>query len=83
VDHLAHAVSLVAATGGVMLLPAYARNFLPGSVTSPPLRGNAPTIDLVVGYDKANKSSILKLFQSRLDEIAGTHTRALSPPSAA
>jgi LysR family transcriptional regulator, hca operon transcriptional activator len=69
VDHLAHAVSMVASTGAVMLLPAYARNLLPWSVTSRPLRGNAPTIDLVVGYDKANTSPILKLFLSRLEEL--------------
>jgi LysR family transcriptional regulator, hca operon transcriptional activator len=76
VDHLAHAVSMVASTGAVMLLPAYARNLLPWSVTSRPLRGNAPTIDLVVGYNKANRSPILKLFLSRLDEIAAERPRA-------
>ncbi len=70
VDHLAHAVSMVASTGAVMLLPQYARNFLPSSVTSRALSGNAPTIDLVVGYNTANRSPILKLFLSRLDEIA-------------
>jgi len=75
VDHLAHAVSMVASTGGVMLLPDYARNFLPRSVTSRPLRGKAPTIDLVVGYNKANRSPILELFLSRLDEIAAEPTR--------
>ena len=75
-DNLAHAVSLIASTGAVMLLPAYARSFLPASVTSRPLRGNAPTIDLVVGYDKANTSPILKLFLSRLDEIAATQSHA-------
>ena len=76
VDHLAHAVSMVASTGAVMLLPDYARNFLPWSVTSRPLTGNAPTIDLVVGYNKANRSPILKLFLSRLDEIAGAQPHA-------
>ncbi len=76
VDHLAHAVSMVASTGAVMLLPNYARNFLPWSVTSRPLSANAPTIDLVVGYDKANPSPILKLFLSRLDEIAATQPQA-------
>ena len=30
VDNLAHAVSMIASTRAVMLLPAYARNFLPG-----------------------------------------------------
>jgi LysR family hca operon transcriptional activator len=58
-------------------LPAYARNLLPGSVTSRPLRGNAPTIDLVVGYNRANKSAILQLFLSRLDEMAASEPRGL------
>jgi LysR family hca operon transcriptional activator len=59
-----------------MLMPAYARNLLPWSVTSRPLRGNAPTIDLVIGHDKANRSPILKLFLCRLDEIAAAHSHA-------
>jgi LysR family hca operon transcriptional activator len=75
VDHLAHAVSMVASTGAVMLLPAYARSFLPSSVTSRPLRGKAPTIDLVVGYSKANRSPILKLFLSNLDEMSATQSQ--------
>jgi LysR family transcriptional regulator, hca operon transcriptional activator len=79
VDHLAHAVSMVASTRAVMLLPDYARNFLPRSVTSRPLRGKAPTIDLVVGYNKANKSPILELFLSRLDEMSAMQSSA--PPS--
>src|SRR3984957_5079315 len=70
VDNLAHAVSLIASTRAVMIMPAYARNLLPWSVTSRPLRGNAPTIDLVIGYNKANRSPILELFLSRLDDIA-------------
>jgi hypothetical protein len=48
---------------------AYARNFLPRSVTSRPLKGNTPTIDLVLGYKKSNQSAILKLLLSRLDEL--------------
>jgi LysR family hca operon transcriptional activator len=56
-------------TGGLGLLPAYAQNFLPASVTSRPLRGNAPTVDLVLGYRKSNQSPILKLLLSRLDEL--------------
>jgi LysR family transcriptional regulator, hca operon transcriptional activator len=67
---------MVASTGGVMLLPAYARSFLPSSVTSRSLRGNAPTIDLVVGYNKANRSPILELFLSKLDEIVATPSPA-------
>jgi LysR family hca operon transcriptional activator len=69
VDNLAMAMSLVASTRGVALLPAYARNFLPWSVISRPLEGEAPTIDLVIGYSEANRSPTLKLFLSRLDEL--------------
>jgi len=69
IDNLGMAMSLVASTRGVTLLPAYARNFLPVSVISRPLEGEAPTIDLVIGYNKANTSQILKLFLSRSDDL--------------
>ena len=68
-DHLAMGMSLIASTRGVGLLPAYAQNFIPSSVTSRPLKGNTPTVDLVLGYRKSNQSPILKLFLSRLDEL--------------
>jgi LysR family hca operon transcriptional activator len=38
-------------------------------VTSRPLAGEAPTIDLVVGYSRRNSSATLKLFLSRLDAL--------------
>jgi LysR family hca operon transcriptional activator len=69
VDNLAMAISLVASTRGLSLMPAYAKNLLPWSVVSRPLEGEAPTIDLAVGYSKANTSPILKLFLSRLEEL--------------
>jgi len=69
VDNLAMAMSLVASTRGLALMPAYAKNLLPWSVVSRPLEGEAPTIDLAVGYSKANSSPILKLFLSRLGEL--------------
>src|SRR5258707_3200536 len=68
-DHIAMGMSLIASTGGVGLLPAYAQNFLPSSVTSRPLKGDAPTVDLVFGYKKSNQSPALKLLLSRLDEL--------------
>jgi LysR family hca operon transcriptional activator len=34
-------------------MPAYAKNLLPRSVVSRPLKGDAPTIDLAIGYSKA------------------------------
>ena len=69
VDNLAMAVSMVASTRGLALLPCYARNFLPASVTSRPLDVEPPTIDLVIGYSKANTSPILSLFLSRIDHL--------------
>jgi LysR family hca operon transcriptional activator len=69
VDNLAMAMSLVASTRGLALMPAYAKNLLPWSVVSRPLEGEAPTIDVAVGYSKSNTSPTLKLFLSRLDEL--------------
>jgi LysR family hca operon transcriptional activator len=68
-DHVTMGMSLIVSTRGVGLLPAYALNFLPSSVTSRPLKGDTPTVDLVLGYRKSNESPILKLLLSRLDEL--------------
>jgi LysR family hca operon transcriptional activator len=69
VDNIAMAISLVASTRGLSLMPAYAKNFLPWSVVSRPLKGEVPTIDLAVGYSNNNSSPILKIFLSRLGEL--------------
>ena len=71
VDNMAMAMSLVASTRGLALMPAFAKNLMPWSVVSRPLEGEAPTIDVAVGYSKSNTSPILKLFLSRLDELVG------------
>jgi LysR family transcriptional regulator, hca operon transcriptional activator len=69
VHNLAHAFSIIASTQAVTLLPAYAKNFLPVTLTSRPIQGDAPTVDLVVGYNKANSSRILQLFLAKVDEL--------------
>ncbi|MEA2815951.1 MAG: LysR family transcriptional regulator, hca operon transcriptional activator [Rhodospirillaceae bacterium] len=69
VEYLSMAMSLVASTRGVALLPDFARNFLTRSVVSRPLAGEAPSIDLVLGYHKANNSPLLKTFLSRVDDM--------------
>ncbi len=69
VDNMAMAMSLVASTRGLALMPAYAKNLLPPSVVSRPLEGEVPTIEVAVGYSRSNTSPILKLFLSRLDEL--------------
>jgi len=69
IDNLGMAMSLVASTRALTLLPKYAQNFLTWSVTSRPIEGGGPTIDLVIGYNKANRSAVLKTFLSRLDDL--------------
>jgi LysR family hca operon transcriptional activator len=69
VDNMAMAISLVASTGGLALMPAYAEQLLPPSVVSRPLDGEVPTIDVAVGYSESNASPTLELFVSRLDEL--------------
>src|SRR5216683_3215350 len=68
-DHVTMGISLIMSTRGVGLLPVYARNFLPSSVTSRPLKGESPTVDLVLGYKRSNESPILKLLLSRVNEL--------------
>ena len=74
-DHLAMAMSFVASTRGVALLPVYAQDLLPRSLISRPLQGEVPTIELVVGYSTMNTSPILKRFLARLDELVARVAR--------
>jgi LysR family hca operon transcriptional activator len=86
IDNFAMAISLVASTRGVALLPASAENFLKWSVISRPLKGEAPTIDLAIGYHKANTSPILGTFLSRIDDLTAqisTKARRMSGPGSA
>jgi LysR family transcriptional regulator, hca operon transcriptional activator len=69
VEYLSMAMSLVASTRGVALLPDFARNYLTWSIISRPLAGEAPSIDLVLGYHKANDSPVLRTLLSRVDEM--------------
>ena len=62
-------MSLVASIGGVTLFPLYTQNMLTRAVVARPLRGEPPTIDLLMGYNKSNTSPLLKRFLSRADEL--------------
>ena len=70
VHNVVHAISMIASTRGVMMLPAYTKRYLPETITTRPVRGEAPTLDLVVAYHNANKSPILKLLLSRVGKLA-------------
>ena len=67
-ENLSGAMSLVASTGGVTLFPLYVQNMLP-NVVARALEGKAPSIDLMLGYNKTNSSPLLKQFLSRADEL--------------
>jgi LysR family transcriptional regulator, hca operon transcriptional activator len=69
VDNIAVAITLVASTRGLSLMPAYAKNMLPWSVVSRPLKGEPPTIDLALAYSNSNASPILKFLISKLADL--------------
>jgi len=71
-ENLSSVLSLVTSTGGVTLLPLYVRLMLPLAVVIRPLAGDAPTIDLVLGYSRSNTSALLKRFLSRADELVAS-----------
>jgi LysR family hca operon transcriptional activator len=77
-ENLSMAMSLVASTGGVTLLPLYVENLLSPSVVTRPLQGEVPTIDLVIGYNRANTSPVLKRFLGRTDELITSVQKGLS-----
>jgi LysR family transcriptional regulator, hca operon transcriptional activator len=74
-DNLTSTMSLVASTGGVTVLPIYARHVLSPSVVLRPLKGEPPTIDLFMGYNRSNTSPLLKRFLARADELVAAVAR--------
>ncbi len=68
-QNLSMGISLIASTGGVGLLPLYARNFLPPAVVSRPLHGAPPMIDLSLGYNESNTSPLLKFLLTKIEDL--------------
>ena len=71
VHNVIHAISMITSTRAVMLLPAYTKRYLPESITTRPVKGEVPTLDLVIAYHKSSNSPILKLLLSRVGKLAG------------
>jgi LysR family hca operon transcriptional activator len=71
IDNFAMAMSLVASERGVALLPISIEAYLPPSIVSRRLKGDQPTVDLMIGHRKDNASPILKTFLSRIDSLIG------------
>jgi LysR family hca operon transcriptional activator len=70
VHNVVHAISMITSTRAVMLLPAYTKRYLPDSITTRPVQGEAPTIDLIIAYHKASRSPILKWLLSSVGKFA-------------
>lgn len=74
VHNVVHAISMITSTGAIMMLPAYTRRYLPEQIVARPVRGEAPTVDLILAYHKANKSPILKLLLASVGKLAGAQS---------
>jgi LysR family hca operon transcriptional activator len=72
VHNVVHAISMITSTRAVMLLPAYTKCYLPRSITTRPVKGEVPTLDLIIAYHKANNSPILKLLLSGIGRLVHT-----------
>jgi LysR family hca operon transcriptional activator len=70
VHNVVHAISMITSTRAVMLLPAYTKRYLPQSITTRPVKGEVPVLDLVIAHHKANKSPILKRLLSSVGKLA-------------
>jgi LysR family hca operon transcriptional activator len=68
-ENISSAMSLVASTSGISLVPLYAQNMLAPNVVARALEGGTPTVDLVLGYNQANSSPLLRRLLSRADEL--------------
>jgi LysR family transcriptional regulator, hca operon transcriptional activator len=71
VHNVVHAISMIVSMRAVTMLPAYTKRYLPDSVTSRPPAGDAPTLDLVIAYARANNSPILKQLLSGVGKLGG------------
>jgi LysR family transcriptional regulator, hca operon transcriptional activator len=68
-ENLSSVLSLVTSSGGVTLMPLYVRLMLPSSVVIRRLQGDAPTIELVLGYNRSNTSALLKRFLAQANQL--------------
>jgi LysR family hca operon transcriptional activator len=78
IDNFAMAMSLVTSERGVALLPISIEDYIPSTIVSRRLKGEQPTVDLVIGYHRANTSPILKKFLSRIDDLTARGTNKIA-----
>jgi hypothetical protein len=75
VDNMAMAMSRSHPPAGWLSCPPMPRTCCRRLSSAVPLEGEAPTIEVAVGYSKSNTSPILELFLSRLDELVGPNQK--------
>jgi len=68
-ENISSAMSLVASSGGVTLVPNYAQNMLTPNVVARALEGIPPKVDLVLGYAEANPSLLLRRLLTRVNDL--------------
>jgi hypothetical protein len=68
-ENLSSMLSLVTSAGGVTLMPLYVKLMLPSSVVIRQLQGDAPTIELVLGYSRSNTSALVKSSLALTDRL--------------
>ncbi len=78
IDNFAMAISLVTSERGVALLPISIEGYLPPTVVSRRLKGEQPTVDLMIGYHKANASPILQRFLAKIDTLNNRATSKIT-----
>ncbi|MBB3428979.1 LysR family hca operon transcriptional activator [Rhizobium sp. BK312] len=66
---LSATISVVVSSGGVTLIPAYAKDLLTPNVVARPLAGIPPTIELTLGYNPTNSSRPLQNLLSQKGQI--------------
>ena len=69
VDNLSMVISLIVSTGGIALMPDYARNLFPPTVSSRPLADGSPTIDLAIGHNIDNPTPKLPEIIARVKGV--------------
>jgi LysR family transcriptional regulator, hca operon transcriptional activator len=68
-DSFPTAISLVESEDAVAIMPVSILSVLPPTVVSRRFKGEPPTVELVAGFRKGNKSPILREFLSQFDEL--------------
>jgi LysR family hca operon transcriptional activator len=68
-ENISSAMSLVASSGGITLVPIYAQNMLTPNVVARSLDGVPPNVDLVLGYADANQSPVVRNLIARAEDL--------------